>query len=199
MRVLLAVITNGQCSLGNAFSMLQLQTALNSAPNVQVTIHVAASLKEAVDLAVGGEEPFDALVGIGGHVTFPPTFVLRGLVEPSPFVTGIYPLPTVDWKRVVDKGAGSREELRFAGNTYNVDASKGECRGGYLIVKAAEELGAVVLKKAALDVLAKSADTSDRGMCEAWGKDIHADLESPCSSTGTMEFMGCVGARAVLR
>lgn len=202
MRVLLVLVSNGQCSLGNAASHMQLHSALCDAPDVHVTIHVAASMREAVEAALKGSEAgeaFDALVAVKGHIAFPVSFVLRGLVAPFPFVVGVHPLPRLNWERIAAKATDPTraEELRFAGNTYNVDPARAKVLpNGYMEVGAVEEIGAAVLKREALLAVAAS---SEHDLCKAWGKEVHADMESPCASTGALEFVGCVGARAVLR
>lgn len=200
MRVLLCAVTSGTCSLGFAVSMLRLQTALLSAPGLQVTVAPVRTTADA--LARARDEQFDALACIASNVAFPATFVLRGLVAPEPFVAGVYPLPTVDWERVTAKAASPGEEMRFKGCVYNVDAAtaKPSTAPGYMTVADAG-LRAVVLKKEAIEALAAKVGegTSDTDVCAAWGRDILIDLDSQCATTGTAEFTGCVGMRTVLR
>lgn len=200
MRVLLCAVTNGSCCLGFAVSMLRLQTALVTAPGLHVTVTSAKSLPEA--LARAREDACDALVCIATAVAFPASFVLRGLVAPRPFVAGVYPLPTIDWKRVANRAADPGEEMRFKGCVYNVEAStaKPSTAPGYMTVSRAG-LRAVVLKREAIDALeGKVGDgASDDDVCAAWGQDILIDMDSQCAITGPAEFTGCVGFRTVLR
>lgn len=197
MRVLLVAITDGQCSLEFAVSMLQLQVATRSTPQVELHVGIASSLRDALDAVAKAPGEIDALVALQSDITFPASFVLQGLAAPSPFVVGVFPLPTIDWDRVVSKAGSRAEELRFAGNVYNVDASLGKpAANGYMEVPRAK-LGAVVLRGPALKALAESAACTDEALCAAWGKGVHADLNNPCALTGPCAFSGCVGARAV--
>lgn len=202
MRVLLTIITtpSAGCSLGFAVSMLRLQMALVTAPNMQAVVHVASSIREAIAAAVE-DGKFDAVVAVSATLGFPAAFVLRGLVAPSPFVAGIYPLPSIDWDRVVSRAADAAENTKFKGNTYNIDpasAKPAASAPGYLAVKHAG-LGAVVLKKEAFEALAGSAAKVDDDLCEAWGKDILVDLDGQCTNMGPVDFTGCVGYRTVIR
>lgn len=195
MRVLLSIIDAlGTCSAGLAISLLRLQTAVAHAPDMRLTVHATKSLGEAAREARAGG--FDALVAIEHTIGFPAAFVVRGLVSPEPFVTGVYPLHALDWARVACTPDDCTEELRFRGNAYNLDPAEARAApNGYVAVRSAR-LGAVVLKGAALEAIAASSATTHEGLCADWGRDIHADLDNPCQSTGPMEFMGCVGARA---
>lgn len=202
MRVLLAIIATSStgCSLGFAVSMLRLQMALVTAPNMQAVVHVAPSIREAIAAAME-DGSFDAVVAVSATLGFPASFVLRGLVAPGPFVAGIYPLPTIDWDRVVSRAADTNETTKFKGNAYNIDAAAAKpatSAPGYLTVKRAG-LGAVVLKKEAFEALAGSGAKDDDDLCEAWGKDILVDLDAQCTNMGPMDFTGCVGYRTVLR
>lgn len=198
MRVLLAIVTTETCSLKFAVSMMRMQTALQTAPNVHAVIELVPSLHDALKLA-HAEKAVDVVVAIHSHLGFPAGFVLRGLVAPGPFVAGIYPLPRLDWDRVAAK-AGVEGELEcYKGNVYSVDASAARHAGnGYLGVKTAG-LGAVVLQRAAIDALGGLPAMSDDQLCRAWGKDILADLDNQCSNFGPVEFTGCVGLRTVIR
>lgn len=203
MRVLLAVLApRGTATVGFAISLLQLQNALQSAPNMTVIVEVLPSLQEAVKLSASApsDEAFDAVVAIASHVSFPSAFVLRALVAPAQFVTAIHPLPAIDWKRVAAKAGDKVEAMRFKGNVYNVDPAA--CKPapdapGYVVVPSAE-LGAVVLKGEAISAVAACGGGS-KSVCEAWGRDIYADLEAQCAVTGSVEFTGCVGTRTVIR
>lgn len=200
MQVLLAVVTNDSCSLGFAVSMLRLQVALATAPDVQVTIELVSSLAEAVELA-NTHTKFDALVAIRSTIGFPAAFVMRGLVT-GPFVAGVYPLPRLDWDRVVAKKDDASEDMRFKGNVYNIDPAAAKRvaaqLAGYMSAPSAE-LGAVVLHREALRALADKPLGTDDDVCRAWGKDVLVDLDAQCSNFGPVEFTGCVGLRTVLR
>ena len=202
MRVLLAVIAaggvTGSCSLGFAVSMLRLQAALlaDARSGVQAVLQVLPGLREAAAAARDGT--FDALVAVSPLVAFPTTFVTRALATRAPFVTGVYPLPRLDWDRVKARADDTREAMRFKGNSYNVEAAGAVPteHAGYVAVKAAS-LGAVVLRAEAVEALAACTGSSDQDLCKAWGKDILADLDQPCATVGPIEFTGCVGLRAV--
>ncbi len=200
MRVLLAIVSTDQCSLGFTVSILKTVNLL--VREAQVNVEVVRSVQEAVTLA-HGIEGLDALVAIRSSLTFCPEFVMHGL-KAGPFVAGVYPLPTIDWGRVAAQKGPGQEELRFKGNTYNLDPSGCRQRGappGYLAVDTVE-LGAVVLGKAAIKALADKAcraSVTDAQLCKAWGKDILVDMDHQCTNFGPHEFTGCVGMRATLR
>lgn len=202
MRVLLAIVTPdkhlGTCTIGFSTSMLRLQQALQQAPQeVDVQVELAASLHEAITLA-HDDARYDAVVALNSRLGFPPSFVLRALVSPWPFVAGVYPLPRIDWERVVAK-TPSTEDPKCRGNVYNIDAQAAKPKqDGYWVVPRAG-LDAVVLKREALEALAGSHRQSEDELCATWGKDVWVDMENPCHNFGPVEFMGCVGARAVLR
>ena len=216
MRVLLAVVTSESCSIGFAVSMMRLQTAIRSAPNVHATLELVPTLHAAIQLAAeplpplqgevdagadaGAERRFDAVVAISSHLSFPASFVLRALVAPPAVIAGIYPQPWLDWERVRSKAHDlSGENVAFRGNVYNIDPAIAKHAGsGYLVVPSAD-LGAVVLKREAIDALKGAAVTTDEALCRAWGKDIYADIDHQCANFGPVEFTGCVGHRTVLR
>lgn len=195
MRVLLCIIDAvGTCSQALAVSLLRLQRSMTDAPNVSLTVHAAATLSEAAVLA--RKDGYEALVAIHHDIAFPPSFVARALANPHPFLSGVYPLPVLDWNRVASTPRDCTEDLSFRGNAYNIDGAEArQAPGGLVAVKRAK-LGAVVLKGPALEAIAASDATSDEGQCAAWGQDIYVDLDNPCQSTGQMEFMGCIGTRA---
>ena len=205
MRVLLAVVTSDSCSIGFAVSMMRLQTAIQSAPNVHAVLELVPTLHDAIQVAAAppgdaDTEPFDAVVAISSHLSFPASFVLRGLSAAPAFIAGIYPLPWLDWERVKSKAhSTSGEDLAFRGNVYNIDPAAAKHVGaGYLVVPSAK-LGAVVLKREAIEGLKGAAVTTDEALCQTWGKDIYADIDHQCANFGPLEFTGCVGHRTVLR
>lgn len=196
MRVLFVTVApSGQCSLGYAIGVLNFQMSVRAAPHLTVDLDVAPSLQAAIAKARSGT--YDALVAIHSNIAFSPSLVLRGLTNAEcPFVVGVYPHPSIDWKRVtLDRGSAG-EDLKFKGNTYNLDPTQARMvRGGYLATKYAD-LGVVVLRD---DALANVSGSTDKDVCASWGRDIYADLDNPCSLTGQVEFTGCVGMRSILR
>lgn len=201
MRVLLAIISrNGTCTTGCAVSMLRLQVALRSAPGLHVTIDTAPHIHAAAKAAVqdGG---YDTVVAIPSDLAFPATFVLCGLVAPFPFVTSVNPLPVIDWDRVAKTAEDEGEDPNYRGNVYNVDAAAAKvAKGatGYIEVPYAD-LGAFIMKREAFEAVAAGPAVVDEAVCAAWGKPVHADLENQCAVMASLEFAGCVGARATLR
>lgn len=200
MRVLLAIVSTDQCSLGFTVSILKTVNLLIR--EAQVNVEVVSSVHEAVTLA-HSIKGLDALVAIRSSLSFSPEFVMNGL-KTGPFVAGVYPLPTIDWGRVAAQKGPAQEELRFKGNTYNLDPTGCTQKGappGYLVVDKVE-LGAVILGQAAITALADTAcraSVTDAQLCEAWGKDILVDMGHQCTNFGPHEFTGCVGMRATLR
>lgn len=199
MRVLLVTVADaGSCSLGFAISMMRMQAALQPIPDVHVTIDVAPTLKAATRMAVEAGT-FDVVVAVDSGISFPSSLVMRALQAPHAFVTGVYPLPSIDWDRVQDKRDAVGEDVRFRGNTYNLDAAQAKLVAGEYLEVAQAKLGCVILKKEAFECVANALGSTDPELCAAWGRPIHADLASQCAVSGTVEFTGCVGARAVLR
>lgn len=201
MRLLLAIVSAEQCSLGFTISILKTVNLL--VREAQVNVEIVSTIQEAVALA-HSVEGIDAMVAIRSGLSFSPEFVTRGL-KAGPFVAGVYPLPTIDWGRVAAQKGPASEQLRFKGNTYNLDPAGCRQRGappGYLAVDNVE-LGAVVLGKAAIKALADKASckglVTDTQLCRAWGKDILVDMDHQCTNFGPHEFTGCVGMRATLR
>lgn len=196
MRVLLAIVSDGSCSIMHAVSLMNLQTAVRGAGGgVQLTIALATDVRHAAEL--GEQAECDAVVAVRSTLAFSPGLVLRALVSPHPFVAGIYPLPRIDWQRVQAKAADTAEATRFKGNVYNLDARRARhAANGYLAVESMQ-LGAVVLKKEAMRAVAACGAARDEDVCAAWGADIHADLDNQCTLLGPAEFAGCVGLRAV--
>lgn len=194
MKVLLAIVsTDGAAGVHFAVGLLRLQTALQVSPTpMEVAIAPVPSICAAVKLAAE-DAAFDAVVAIRSTIAFSEAFVLRALAGSHPFVSAVFPLPTVDWARVRSK-AGSSESPASRGNTYNVDAATARIvAGGYAVVRAAAP-GAYVLRREAIEAL-RGCD-SDAQLCRAWGRDIHADLDSQCATSGPMEYVGCIGTRA---
>lgn len=197
MRVLVAAVSSsGTCSLGFAVALLRLQVALQTAPNMQAVVDFVPSVRAAA-VAAKRDGAFDAVVAVSSTLSFPAGFVLRGIVTPAPFVAGVYPLPGIDWERVKARAGLGTEDMRFKGNTYNIDPERAKrCDvPGYMAVEAAG-LGAVVLKGEAVEAVAGAAEgATDEAICAAWGEPILADLDHPCVNQGPMEFTGCVGFR----
>lgn len=182
-----------QCSLGFGISMLQLQPALALYKDARVTVRQAHTLQLAI--ADAADANVDVLVAIRSMMTFPPRFVLRALVEDADFVVGAYALPRIDWERVAS--APHTEDARFRGNTYNFDGGSARLgRNGYVHVSHAD-LGAVVLKKPAFDPLLSAPSSSSEDLCRAWGRDVAVDIDNACSMLGRLDYVGCLGARAV--
>jgi hypothetical protein len=137
-----------------------------------------------------------------------------------PLVTGVYPLPTIDWDRVQSQPAG--EDTHSWGVQYNVEpAAAGP---GYVKAKSPEsaKLGLAWIRKSAVEAVVRdhpdiaTADgqyaslavpgivdgqrlSGSERFLRMYGKEVWVDVEHPASSSGPMEFGGCVGARHVLR
>lgn len=193
MRVILAVVTDtGTCSLGFVASMVRLQAALMTVPQLSAAVCVVGSVAEAAALAAR-EGNFDAVVALTSTVTFPVALVTRALVAPAHFVCGVYPLPSgIDWQRVQ---TATDEEARFRGNTYSIDPAAARVVGrGYAEVDRAG-LGAAVLHRPAFQAVAAAGCRTDDDVCAAWGRPILADLDHPCAAMGPVEFSGCAARR----
>lgn len=189
-----------ECSLGFAVSMLRLQTALASAPiQIQAVLHVVPSVCDVLKV-MADDSSFRAAVCVNSDITFPAGLILRALSTGQPYVTGVYPLPRLDWERIKEKAATKTvESAQFWGNTYNVDASKAKFLGGGYIEVDRADPGVVVLTRDAAEAIHAKKPASDADIPRAWGKAILADIDHGCSSFGSMDFFGCVGMRNALR
>lgn len=218
--IVLCVVTNGrqEVSLACAVSMLRLQNALMMSPSpLRADMHFVESLDDALNVLHRHADAAGALIADHG-IGFDAEFAFRALRSGLPLVAGTYPLPTVDWERV--KQAPENEDPGFWGNVYNVTPTGRFNAQGYARVSAAR-LGLVWVSKAAVAEIArkhpelatddgyvpfalagvydgKRLDGNDRFL-QLYDGEIWADIERPATSTGPLEFGGCVGSRQVLR
>lgn len=220
MSILLCIVTNGrpEASLVCAISMLRLQTMLMTAPErIAADMHFVPTIDDAMNLlhqhpTARGAAVMDSSLG------FDPEFPTRAMRSGLPVVVASYPLPEIDWERV--KRQPKNEESRFWGNKYSVTPSGRIGPNGYAHVTdaklgiawvAKEVVTGIVERNPGIVALDGSADFALTGVhagkrhdghrrfLELFGGDVWADLEHPGSSTGPIEFGGCVGMRHILR
>lgn len=218
--ILLCVATRGRndVTLTCAISLLRLQILFMTLPQrYKADLHFVQSLDEALNLLHRHPTAAGALT-VDCSVGFDPEFVVRAHASGLPVVVGSYPLPAVDWERV--KTAPERENCQFWGNVYNARPSGRIDHCGYAHVLEAK-LGVSWIRKRVVDdivaahpelvaadgTLAVAVEglydgkrlTADERFLSLFGGEVWADIERPATSTGPVEFGGCVGQRAVLR
>lgn len=219
--ILICVILNDrhEASLACAAGLLRLQTALACSPErIEAHMHFVASLDAACNALRQHPTAVGAAV-LTASMGFHPDFPLRALASGLPVVAACYPLPTMDWERVKSQPAG--EDPRFWGNTYSIEPPAAAAGEEYVRVSEAGLGVAWIRKEVVTGILArrpellsadgKTAALAVEGVFEGrrraahqrfldlYGGDVYADLERPASSTGPLEFGGCVGMRNVLR
>ena len=151
--VLFAAITDGrnETSLYFAVSAMRMQTDAALRQAVRIEFNFYETINAALNAFLAG--PYATAVVVTTRISFSAAFVHTAIESPSPFVTGVYPLPSIDWARVGAK-ADTPETPSFKGNTYNVDPVElVPVAGGYLAANAAR-LGAFVLKREVVERIA---------------------------------------------
>ena len=221
--MLLCVITRGRgdASLACAISMLRLQTALMT---LATPVRADLQFVETPDAALNALHAHPAAVGAllaDASMGFDAEFPLRALESGLPVVVACAPTPTMDWERVKRQAAAdSGEDPQFWGLTYGVTPVGRIGRNGYVRVER-PALGVAWVRKDALAAVAAAHPEAatddgtvnfavpgvyagrrldaDARFAAVFGGETWADVERPATTTGPLEYGGCVGARSVLR
>jgi hypothetical protein len=221
--ILVAAITNGgqECTLGFCTTLLRLQIELGKTPDTHVTVEFFKTLDDAL-MAFRTLTRFDVLSVIETHMSCDPSFLTTPPPELMPFVVGIYPEPTIDWKRVKHEILSTHEPSREVGNVYNAKLPDGvHANDEYAGIDAAGLKIFKITRGVLEDIVARHGHeviTDDdmlalaipgivngklvgahERVCFMWGKGVAADLRSKCSSFGPIAFTGCVGRRGQIR
>ena len=218
--VLLCIVTDSKrdVSLMCSMSLLRLQTELVRLPRrVTIKVHFVTSLDEALNALRGDQQASGAIV-VQGTIGFETEFALRAIASGLPVVVGTYPLPRVDWDRVKTRPAN--EPPQHWGNVYNAKPTGTMRPGGYVLAADAELGVAWVARSVLTDIVARHPEvvsaegraafatpgvfggrylTDHQRFLQLHGGDVWADTQHPACNSGPTEFVGCVGARAVLR
>lgn len=225
--ILLCVVVGPrqEVSLACARSLLRLQALLMVSPvPVLADMHFVGSVNEALTALLRHPDA-TGLALVDASIAMDPAFPLRAMDSGLPVVTGCYAVPGVDWERVKRCAAEkSDEDPAHWGNTYSVTPATPEDRRGPYVRVDDAKLGLVwVRREVVLDVAKRHPEvvgrdgsaaalalegvydgvhrTADRRFLDLLGDDVTvwADLDGPATSTGLVEFGGCVGLRSVLR
>lgn len=218
---MLCMVTNGRhdASLTCAYSLLRHQTVLMTTPEpMRADMHFVQTLDDALNALHKHPDAVGAVI-LDTSMGFDPEFPLRAMRSGRPVVVASYPLPRVDWDRVktCDK---STEEPKHWGLEYSVEPRGPTQADGYTPVSKAR-MGVAWVSKAALsDIVTKHPEvvandgtisiacpgvydgkrmTADERFFALYGGLVVTDLDRPASTTGPLEFGGCVGMRSVLR
>lgn len=219
MHVLLAAYcTTGtdDCTLNFASSMLNFLNEADSSYNMDVNF--VKDINEGLDMFARNAK-YDQLILCNTRMAATPEMLKKAINSPLPFITGVYPLPTIDWTKVQD--VSSSEDCSCRGLTYNADVAKASAQEGDYVQVRNSTLGVAVLKRDVISAILEQHGEAviaepqhmlyseaivdgrllnkDENFCRMWGKDIAVDVEHPCSLTGPLPFLGCVGQREVLR
>lgn len=219
--VLLCVVTNSkhEASLACAASLLRLQTVLmSSAQRIRADMHFVTTIDDALNVLKDHDTAVGAAI-LDASLGFDAEFPLRALASGLPVVVASYPLPRIDWDRV--KTQPATEDPQFWGNVYSIKPSGRIGHGGYAHVTDAKLGVSWVRKDVVKDILSRHPElvtedgtaamlavggvyekklrTADERFLDLYGGEVWADIERPATSTGPVEFGGCVGIRSVLR
>lgn len=219
MHILFAAVCSSgadDCTLNFASSLLDF---LNTIDNVnKVTVNFLNDVNKALDMFARGKE-FDRLILCNTRMTASREFLKAALASDYPFISGVYPLTTMDWG-TAEKG-NDKEDVAYRGLTYNVDPQSASKRDGDYILLEETTMAAVVLTRQVVEsIMARCADdvcgepehmfytsrikqgktvSKDANFCQMWGGTVAADIEHPLSLSGPMAFAGCIGQRNQLR
>jgi hypothetical protein len=222
--VLFVSVTEGRdvSSISNAISAAKMQLAVIQKP-IELEFRFEKTLADAID-HFHANRAFDVLVAVDNLMGYPGEWVVENALGHADkhVITGIFPLPgVVDWDRIRAKAADDREPNFSKGHVYNIslDGAAVTEDSRFVVVPEAT-LSCVVIKRAAIDDIAARhpelahdrglhvhaptlADgkklTADQTFCRLYGKPIHADLQHPCSSFGTLQYAGICALRKQLR
>lgn len=223
---MLCMVTNGraEASLSCAFSLLRHQTVLMTTPQpLKADMHFVATVDDALNALRQHPTAVGAAI-LDTSLGFDPEFPLAAMHSGRPVVVASYPLPGVDWDRVKEtaKRPPPGEEPRFWGLQYSVEPSGAPPHGDGYVPVAKARLGVAWVTKAAVEDIVRrhpgivTADgswatlaapgvydgkklTAEERFFKLYGAEVVADVQRPATSTGPLEFGGCVGLRTVLR
>lgn len=214
--IVLCLVTNGRhdASLGCAISMLRLQTELmGTQQRLHADMHVVNTLDDALNV-LHTHPTAKGMVLAETTMGFDARFPLAAMRSGEPLVVASYPLPHVNWERVATQPGGDEPPAHW-GHEYNVTPVAGarpDERGYLEVEREGAKLGVCWVSREVTTAIASKTDNfAMPGIYDGRRMDgyqrflslydgkVMADVERPASSSGPMEFGGCVGARTVLR
>lgn len=220
MRVLVAAITDNKSegSLGFTVSLLRFQVAI-ATKDVKVDVHYFPTHDQALN-AFADLSEYDTGFFVSTSITFDSGFLFDAIESQHPFVVGIYPLPGIQWDKVKESGGVNPKK---AGTKFNVtlpsSAASSSLPHQYVPITSAH-LSAFVIRRVVVDsikmnhpdiahasgILFHAAgvhdgkyEDADTRFLRLWSGDVRADTKIPCGNFGSVDFIGCIGARPVIR
>ncbi len=222
-RVLLAVITDGrsemnlQCCVSIMHAQLELITATENAFVAELLF--VERLNDALD-RLHKDATCAAAFIVRHNAYVPGPFALKACRSGEKIVISPSPKPAIDWARVKEKCATATETPQHIGNTYNARLEGLPRPDGYASARDVEWVDGMFVRREVVDDIAakfpdivspeKSSFALDgvyggrfvRGterFFEMYGGDVWADVENQSGVSGPQDFVGCVGARKILR
>jgi hypothetical protein len=222
-RVLLAVVTDGrpemnlQCCVSIMHAQLELITAGETGFAAELVF--VERLNDALDRLHKDESCAAAFV-LRHNAYVPGIFALKACRSGEKVVISPSPRPSVDWARVKEKCATSAELPQHVGNAYNAKLEGLPRPDGYAAAKGVEWVDGLFVRREVVDDIAskfpeivspeKSSFALDgvhggrfvpgtKRFFEMYGGEVWADVENQSNVSGPQDFVGCVGARKILR
>jgi len=221
--VLLAVVTDGRAemNLQCCVSILHLQVELMTAKSDSfgAELMFARDLNDVLDRLHRDKRLVGAFV-IRHNASIPGAFALKAFRSKERIVVSPTPLPVVDWDRVKAHVLDAAEDTRYSGNVYNVKLEGLPRSDGYARVSSMLVADGMFVRRDVVDGIAernpdittaeKSAfaldgvyggkyATGTQRFVDLYGDKVWADVENQGGASGPIEYVGCVGARKVLR
>lgn len=223
--LLICVVTNGRqdASLTCASTLLRLQMMMMTASEpTKSDVHFVATTDDALNILWRHPTAFGAVL-LDAACGVDPEFVKGAMSSELSVVVAPYALPGINWERV--KKAPKSELPQYWGNTYSVKVSGKPGNNGYVHVEDAR-LGVAWVHRHAVqaavvrhpEIVGTSGEngekraafavegvmdgrrlTADQHFLAVYGGDVYADVDHAATSSGPVEFGGCVGLRTVLR
>lgn len=222
-KVLLAVITDGraemnlQCCVSILHAQIDLMMANENAFVAELLFF--DHLNDALD-KLHKDPSYDAAFVIRHNAYVPGAFALKAHGSGEKIVISPSPRPSIDWARVKEKCLVADELTAHIGNSYNTKLVGLPKPNGYALAKDADWIDAMFVRRQVVDEIAskhpeiiasdKSAFALDgvhggrfvpgsKRFFELYGGPVWADVEHQTGVSGPQEYVGCVGARKVLR
>lgn len=222
-RVLLAVVTDGrsemnlQCCVSIMHAQLELITATENGFVAELVF--VDRLNDALD-KLHRDATCAAAFIVRHNAYVPGPFALKACRSGEKIVISPSPKPSIDWARVKGKCATTHEVAQHVGNTYNAKLEGLPRADGYATARDVAWVDGLFVRREVVDDVAarfpeivsseKSSFALDgvhggrfvpgvKRFFEMYGGDVWADVENQSGVSGPQDFVGCVGARKILR
>lgn len=226
MKITLACLCNesNESSLNFTVFMLRSQTELLKLQNTAIRILFYSDVNKAMsDFYESGD---DVILMLNTMLGFDPEFLTEMIQSIELFVTGVYPLTSIDWEMIKTKvGSGAPEDVKHMGLTYNIPTDQVRMWGSHVIVKSLKEFKCVRIHRDVFRTILSKHSSSikytegsklqyrfmfsdirdgkylspEENFCSMWCGDIHAKTKHAPTNFGSFDFIGSVGRRHILR